>query len=79
TNLSLDVDGVGTIATIPGDVTFMNIAYAPVIDQAKLVLAGKALKKDKKITLVVHGVANGPLSFNINMLFPVEVVAGALD
>ena len=40
---------------------------------------GKALKKDNKITLVVHGVANGPLSFNINMLFPVEVVAGALD
>ena len=68
TNLSLDVDGVGTIATITGDVTNMMIAYPPVIDQAKLVLAGKALKKDNKITLVVHGVANGPLSFNINML-----------
>ncbi len=79
TNLSLDVDGVGTIATITGDVTNMNAAYPPVIDQAKLVSAGKTLKKDKKITLVVHGAANGPLSFNINLAFPVDVVAGALD
>jgi len=78
TTLSLDVEGVGTIGTLT-NVTSMNIAYTPVIDQAKLVLAGKKLKNDKKITLVVHGVANGPLSFNINLLFPVNVVAGALD
>lgn len=76
--LSLDVKGVGTIATIT-EVTSMNIAYAPEINQENLVLAGKALKKDKMITLVVHGEANKPLSFNINMMFPVEVVAGALD
>jgi len=76
--LSIDVEGIGTIGTIT-DITSMNIAYTPVIDQANLVLAGKKLKSDLKITLVVHGVANGPMSFNINMLFPVDVVAGALD
>jgi hypothetical protein len=76
--LSLDVKGVGTIATIT-NITAMNIAYAPVINQAKLEEAGKKLKNDLKVTLVVHGEASGPLSFNINMMFPVKVVAGALD
>jgi len=76
--LSLDVKGVGTIATIT-NITAMNIAYSPVINQAKLEEAGKKLTNDLKITLVVHGEANGPLMFNINMMFPVEVVAGALD
>jgi hypothetical protein len=76
--LSLDVEGVGTIATIT-NITINNIAYAPVIDQAKLVQAGKKLKNDLKITLVVHGVANGPLSFNIQITFDADVVAGALD
>lgn len=76
--LSLDVEGVGTIGTIT-NITPMFIAYSPEIDFAKLEQASKKLKSDLKITLVVHGEANGPLSFNINMLFPVEVVAGALD
>jgi hypothetical protein len=76
--LSLDVEGAGTIATIT-NITPMNIAYSPVIDEAKLVQAGKKLAKDLKITLIVHGDANGPMSFNINMAFDVDVVAGALD
>lgn len=78
-DLALDVEGVGTIATIEGEVTSMSIAYTPVIDFNKLDQASTKLKKDKKITLVVHGTANVPLSFNIQMLFPVDVVAGALD
>ncbi len=76
--LSLDVEGVGTIATIT-NITSMNVAYTPVINQDNLTKAGNKLKNDKKITLVVHGVASGPMSFNINMVFPVDVVAGALD
>ena len=76
--LSIDVEGVGTIATIT-NITSMNIAYTPVIDEAKLVKAGKELSNDLQITLTVHGDANGPMSFNINMMFPVDVVAGALD
>lgn len=76
--LSLDVDGVGKIATIT-NITSMNIAYTPQIDQAKLVQAGKKLKDDLKITLIVYGDANVPMSFNINLLFPVDVTAGALD
>jgi hypothetical protein len=78
-NLALDVKDVGTIARIEGDVTFMFIAYAPVIDFDKLALASTKLKKEKEITLIVHGTANVPLSFNIQMRFPVDVVAGALD
>ena len=66
--LSLDVEGVGTIGTIT-NVTAMNVAYSPVINQDNLTKAGNKLKNDKKITLVVHGLASGPMSFNINMLF----------
>jgi len=79
TNLALDVEGEGTIATINMEVTPYMAAYPPTIDQEKLVQAGKSLAKNQKITLVVHGDANGPLSFNINMMFPVDVIAGALD
>jgi hypothetical protein len=76
--LSLDVVGVGNIATIT-NITPLNIEYTPTIDQAKLAEAGNKLKNDKNITLLVYGDANVPMSFNINMLFPVDVVAGALD
>jgi hypothetical protein len=76
--LALDVEGVGTIATITNITPYMN-AYPPVIDQVKLGQAAKKLAKELKIMLVVHGEANGPMSFNINMVFPVDVVAGALD
>jgi len=77
-SLLLDAKGVGTIATIK-NITPMQIAYPPEIDFAKLEEAGKQLKQNKKITLVVHGEANMPMSFNIQMTFPIEVVAGVLD
>jgi len=76
--LSLDVEGVGTIGTIT-NITSVNVAYPPTINIAKLAEAAKKLKNDKKITLVVYGDANMPMTFNINMIFPVDVVAGALD
>lgn len=76
--LSVDVEGVGKIATIT-NITSVNVAYTPTINMAKLAEAAKKLKNDKKITLVVYGDANMPMSFNIQMMFPVDVVAGALD
>ena len=76
--LSLDVEGVGKIATVTG-ITASNITYSAIVDNVKLAEAGKKLKNDKKVTLVVYGDANMPMSFNIQMIFPVDVVAGALD
>jgi hypothetical protein len=40
---------------------------------------GALLKKDRKVTLVIHGNASGPMTFTVTCIFDATITAGALD
>ncbi|MCU0378676.1 MAG: hypothetical protein MUC78_10500 [Bacteroidales bacterium] len=76
--MSLDVTGVGTIATVT-NITSTNSYFTPTVAADKLDDVAALLKKDRKVTLVVHGQASGPMTFVVTCIFDTKIVAGALD
>lgn len=77
--LSLDVTGVGTIATVT-NITAANSTFTtPSVSSDKLDDVAALLKKDRKVTLVVHGDASGPMTFTVTCIFDAQITAGALD
>lgn len=77
--LSLDVTGVGTIATVT-NITAANSTFTtPSVSSDNLDDVAALLKKDRKVTLVVHGDASGPMTFTVTCIFDAQITAGALD
>jgi hypothetical protein len=76
--MSLDVTGVGTITTVT-NITPVNNTFYPVVEPDDLDAVGALLKKDRKVTLVIHGNASGPMTFTVTCIFDATITAGALD
>jgi hypothetical protein len=77
-SMSLDVTGVGTITTVT-NITSANSTFFPSVMLDDLVAVGALLKKDRKVTLVIHGNASGPMTFTVTCIFDTKITAGALD
>jgi len=76
--MSLDVTGVGTITTVT-NITPANSTFFPSVMTDDLDAVGKLLKEEKKVTLVIHGNASGPMTFTVTCIFDAMITAGALD
>lgn len=76
--MSLDVQGVGTMATVT-NITYANNTFTPTVAADKLDDVAALLKKEKGVTLVVHGQASGPMTFTVTCIFDTKITAGALD
>ncbi|MCI0523131.1 MAG: hypothetical protein L0Y37_05695, partial [Bacteroidales bacterium] len=67
-----------TIATVT-NITAANSTFIASVSADKLDAVADLLKEDRKVTLVVHGDASGPMTFTVTCIFDAQITAGALD